>query len=164
MITPREAEVAAENYWIDQGCLTRRALRTKWARVDFFGADVIGKDATSTVWCQVTTAQRTESVRRRRRRLEEIPWLASDRVFLFELEMRPNPVRRSRIDYFFRVHEYVDPLAPDDVSTRSWRILDEPIAVTRDMLRVRPRAAPRVSGTTKLIAQKTRDLIVQGKM
>lgn len=143
MITPREAEVAAENYWIDQGCRTRRALRTKWARVDFFGADVIGKDASTTVWCQVTTAQRTESVRRRRRRLEEIPWLPSDRVFLFELEMRPNPVRRSRIDYFFRVHQYAyrgrEPVGP-----RSWVVLDEPISVTRDMLRVRPRDAPRV--------------------
>lgn len=160
MITPREAEVAAENYWIGQGCVTRRALRTKWARVDFFGADVIAKDTDSTVWCQVTTAQRTESVRRRRRRLEEVPWLPSDRVFLFELEMRPNPVRRSRIDYFFRVHQYVYAARPPGEPRRQWEIWDEPIPVTRDMLRV----GERVSEMTKLIAEKTRREIVEGRM
>lgn len=139
MITPREAEVAAENYWIQQRCVTRRALRTKWARVDFFGADVIAKSDTATNWCQVTTAQRTESVRRRRRKLEKIPWLQSDCVWLFELEMRPNPVRRSRIDYFFRVHQYVVWTAPLDGTapgTRHWEVRDEAIPVTREMLRV----------------------------
>ena len=85
MVSPREVEVAAENYWKSLGYVTRRALRTKWAKVDFFGADVIAKDPMVTVYCQVTKSKTSGNIAARRRKLEKIPWVNSDKVYVFEL-------------------------------------------------------------------------------
>lgn len=128
MVTPREAEVAAENYWLGEGFTTRRALRTKFAKVDFFGADVLGKSGWSTIFCQVTKGKNPGSKRRKLEKPEGI-WLETDRRLVFELRTLPNPVNRSVHDYYFRVHE----LLKND----KWIIWPEPIKVPRDWFKVK---------------------------
>lgn len=134
----REGEVAADNWLQMEGYMTRRAVRARFQKVDFFGADVMGKRSGGMAWVQVTTAQgsrHTETVRRRRRRLEEVPWGPQDLVFVFEARERPNVVDPRRIDRFFRVHEYAS--RDGGEGPRSWRVLKDPIVVTADMLTVR---------------------------
>src|SRR2546426_4428638 len=104
---PRSAEVAAEIWLRRQGHVTRRAIRTKWQKVDFFGADVISiaQDGTKH-FVQVTTSGRAEHVRERRRKMELIPWHPTDRVLIFQLVEREVPLDRRKVERFFRVHEY----------------------------------------------------------
>ena len=56
------------------GCvITRRAVQTKWQKVDFFAADVVGKRPDGThVYIQATAGQYS-AVTARRRKLEKIP-------------------------------------------------------------------------------------------
>ncbi len=148
----REAEVACENYWVAQGAVrTRRPVRTKWQKQDYLGADVLAvmPDGGKT-WSQVTTSQNRGHIRERRRKLEEVPWAATDRVFVFELEERPNIVNRRTTDRFFRVHEYRQSLVQMNLGT--WEIWPEPVPITPGMLRVRasgraPATAQSPSGT-----------------
>ena len=152
----REAEVATENWLKDQGYVTRRAVRTQWQKVDFFGADVMGKRKEGTVYIQTTTSQRPEQVRVRRRKLEVVPWNPLDRVLLFEVEERPNVVNRRKKDLFFRVHQYEGDILTASIRlertrkepipfnpevhvkrVREWKVLPEPIPILPEMLRVR---------------------------
>lgn len=92
----RKAEVAAEHlllllmkermveYGFTKAHLTRvlsnRAMRTQYAKVDFFGADVVVKGI-STWYAQVTTGQYA-STSTRRKKLEVPYWLHGERVLL----------------------------------------------------------------------------------
>ena len=58
----RQAEVAAEHWMAKRlGCIAiRRAVRTQWQRVDFFGADLVGVlDTGAKIYIQVTTGSRS---------------------------------------------------------------------------------------------------------
>lgn len=98
----RAAEWVLRKHW---GCVvTRRAVQTKWQKVDFFGADVVGKRKNGTyVYAQVTVGK-VEAVRVRRRKIEQIPWSKSDSVFLLQLVERADPVNARRKQWFFRIH------------------------------------------------------------
>ena len=100
----RLAEVAAQHYChVVLDCtITRRAIRTRFQKVDLFGCDVMGRrEDGSCVWIQVT-AGKSANVAQRRRKLEAIPWNVLDDVRLLELR------RPERGIYTFRVHRYVD--------------------------------------------------------
>jgi len=93
----RQAEVAAEHFCRALlACThTRRAIKARFFKVDFFGADVMGKDGRGlTHYVQVTTGYggRLSS---RRHKLAAIPWAASDRVYLLQLR-RAEPAPKSR--------------------------------------------------------------------
>lgn len=104
-----DAERAAEHYCHDQmKCvITRRAVRTKWQKQDFFGCDVIGKRADGVhVYVQVTAGQHS-AVTARRRKLEDIPWHKTDIVHLLQLVQTEDPANARRKLWFFRLHMYV---------------------------------------------------------
>jgi len=85
--------------------ITRKAMRTKFQKVDFWGADCVGKRIDgSHVYVQVTTGH-TEAARTRRRKLDAIPWHESDKVMLFQLDWHKNPENARKIDWYFRIHE-----------------------------------------------------------
>ena len=116
-----DAERAAE--WtlrVNCACLvTRRALRTKFAKVDFYSSDVIGKRRDGSCVYAQATAGGSECARTRRRKLEAVPWHPSERVLLLQLVERPPlPGERGKA-WAFMVHEYyADDLAlPYD---RTW--------------------------------------------
>ena len=103
-----EAERAAEWYAIKElECVvTRRALRTKFAKVDFFASDVLAKRVDgSHVYIQVTAGQ-ASAVTARRRKLEKIPWHESDTVQLLQLVQTEDPANSRKKLWFFRVHKY----------------------------------------------------------
>ena len=96
----RLAEVAAQHYChVVLDCtITRRAIRTRFQKVDLFGCDVMGRrEDGSCVWIQVT-AGKSCNVAQRRRKLEAIPWNVFDDVRLLEF-------RRDGSSYGFRVHQ-----------------------------------------------------------
>ena len=99
-----EAERAAE--WFAReilGCVdTRRAVRTKWQKVDFFGADVVGKRPDgSHVYIQVTTGQ-APAVSVRKRKLEKYHWHKSDRVLLLQLKYKQEGRKKK---WYFDMYE-----------------------------------------------------------
>jgi len=89
------------------GCVvTRRALRTKYAKVDFYCADIIGKHADgSCVYAQLT-AGGNPALRIRRRKLETVPWHESEEVMVLQLTFMPDPANMRRKLWFFRVHRF----------------------------------------------------------
>ena len=101
-----DAERATEWYAHKElGCIiTRRAIRTKFHKVDFFAADVVGKMADgSHVYIQTTAGQHS-AVTSRRRKLEKIPWHSSDLVLLLQLIQTEDPANARKKLWFFRVH------------------------------------------------------------
>ena len=102
-----QAERAAEWALHDMGCLfTRRAVRTKFTAVDFFGCDLIGVRCDGTrLWVQVTAGQ-TPAVLARRRKLETYPWHISDQVYVWQLVERQDVANPRRKDWHFRIWEY----------------------------------------------------------
>lgn len=105
-----EAERASEWYAIEiLDCVaTRRAHRTKFQSVDFFGADTVGKLADgSHVYIQVTAGQ-DSAVTARRRKLEIYPWHVTDTVLLLQLRSTDDPANSRRKLWFFRVHRFKD--------------------------------------------------------
>ena len=93
-----KSERAAENIAREiYGCvMTRRAIQTKWQKVDFWGSDVVGKtEDGSHVYIQVTTGG-DESIRRRKRKLEEVIWHQSDTVYLLVLREKESKGRRKK--------------------------------------------------------------------
>ena len=101
----REAEVAAEWYAHEvMGCtITRRAIRTQWQKVDFFGCDIVGKTSDGHhIYLQVT-AGGSSCVSVRRKKLEEIPWHITDKVKVLQLV----GARQGRVmAWWFTVYEY----------------------------------------------------------
>jgi len=119
----RQAEVAAEHYLRSLGCvMTRRCFRTQFAKVDFFGADVVGKMPDgSHVYAQVTTGGK-QAMSARRKKLEAVPWNGTDVVLLLQLVSTPGP-RGSKL-LWFRQYAYVGGdwfRDPEDVSVpKEW--------------------------------------------
>ena len=127
-----EAERAAEHFMQSEGgfgCFaTRRALRTKFAKVDFFAADIIGVcDRGFRYWVQVTAGQ-ASAARIRRRKLEKYPWHPSDRVLLFQLTHTEDPMHRARKKWWFRTFELVRE-GKDQVLRKKWITWTDPIPV-----------------------------------
>lgn len=103
-----QAERAAE-HWLRHVCgcvVTRRAVRTQWQKVDFWGADVVGKTAVGEHRYAQATAGQASAVTARRRKLEKIPWHSTDRIFVLQLIQTPDPANRRRQLWHFRVHEF----------------------------------------------------------
>ena len=104
----REAEVASEWYGRETlGCVaTRRTVKAKFNKVDFFAADMVGKRKDgSHVYIQVTAGQ-ADKVRIRRRKLEKYPWHKTDTVQIVRLIQTIDPANARRKLWFFRVHAY----------------------------------------------------------
>lgn len=115
-----DAERACEWYAREiLGCVqTRRAVRTKWQKVDFFGADVMGKcENGSTVYIQATAGQ-DAAVSTRRRKLEIIPWHYTETVEVVRLIQTIDPANARRKLWFFRVHVYS--IALGGYNNRGW--------------------------------------------
>ena len=125
MPTPREVEVACENYWKDLGYDTRRAIVTKWQKVDLFGADVIAKNKNQTVYIQVTKSK-PEGISSRRMKLENQKWCPTDGVLIFQFIEEREGRRKT---YFFRIQEMY--------KNRLWFIWDFFIPVPREWFKVK---------------------------
>ena len=129
------AERAAENAMMDLcGCrFTRRATRTKFARVDFFACDIIGVMSDGTrMWVQVTAGQ-TGAVLVRRKKIEAYPWHVTDLIYVWQLVERQDVVNPQRKAWFFRVWEY----ALTNDGSRKWTDDREPIQIPRDWFKAR---------------------------
>lgn len=103
-----EAERASEWYAIHfhKCVVTRRATRSRFQKIDFFGCDTMGKKKDGTmVFIQVTAGNNTQ-VTKRRRKLEAIPWQDTDRVELLQLIQTINPANARRKKWYFRIHCY----------------------------------------------------------
>lgn len=119
------AERAGEWYLYKiMNCLVvRRAVKTQWQKVDFFGSDLVGKKADGThIYVQVTAGEYS-AVTARRRKLEKIPWHESDTVQILQLIQRKNPANARRKNWFFRVHVY---------QKGKWITLDEAIEIKKE--------------------------------
>jgi hypothetical protein len=83
-----KAEIVAINFLRDLGCVnTRRAIKTKFQKVDFFGADVVGKKTDgSTYYIQATTGK-ASALSQRRKKLRAVDWNNRERVFLLQLDV-----------------------------------------------------------------------------
>jgi len=123
-----QAERAAEHYLYEIcKCLPhtiRRAVRTQWQAVDFWGSDVMGKTEVGINYFAQVTAGQVEAVRTRRRKLEKIPWNCLERVLLLQLVVQPNPANARKQDYYFRVHRL-------DTQNLIWSVDDEACPVPR---------------------------------
>lgn len=129
------AERACEHYAIEIcGCVrTRRAIRTKWQSVDFFGADCVGKRKDgSHVYIQVTAGM-AAAVTARRRKLEAEVWHPTDTVLLLQLIQTIDPANAKRKKWFFRVHGY-DRLTDYH---RKWRTDEQAIEIPKEWWKAR---------------------------
>jgi hypothetical protein len=108
-----QAERAAE--WALRasfGCVaTRRALRTKFAKVDFFACDVIGLCSNGVKWWVQVTAGQTAAVLVRRKKIEEYAWHELDCIAVWQLVERADVANPRRKAWFFRVWRYYPHLA-----------------------------------------------------
>ena len=103
-----DAERASEWYAHEiEGCvITRRAVASRFHKVDFFGADVMGfRKNGEKVFIQVTAGQ-SQAVSARRKKLEKTPWHPTDTVLLLQLRSTEDPANARRKLWFFRVHRY----------------------------------------------------------
>lgn len=103
---------------------TRRCLRTKFAKVDFFGTDVVGIDPSGMkYWIQVTTGG-DEAIRQRRRKLEAVPWRkTSDVVEVWRMKESGTQGRRKA--WVFVRHSFCVP-------TRLWKSGNNQIPITTE--------------------------------
>lgn len=122
-----ESERASEWYLheVEKCTHTVRAIRTKWQRVDFYACDVMGKrsDGTS-VYAQITAGQ-VEAVRRRRRKLDKIPWHPTDTVLLLQLVHTQDPANARRKLYFYRVHRL-------NLGNKEWSVDSQAQPIAKD--------------------------------
>lgn len=117
-----EAERAGEWFLREKmGCVvTRRALRTKFAKVDFYAADIIGKrEDGSCVYAQVT-AGGSEALRVRRRKLEKVPWHWSEDVLLLQMQEKEFSGRGKKWE--FRVHVLLRGDEPNNPLRTQWEV------------------------------------------
>lgn len=125
----RQAEVAAEHWMMENmECVAiRRAVRTKWQAVDFFGADLVGVLATGAkVYVQVTTGSHS-AMSSRRAKLGAFPWHPSESVILVRLVSTKSPVKGKAVQWWFRVEEYQSRAAG-----RTWLDWPECVPVPRE--------------------------------
>ncbi len=133
----RQAEVAAEHFLLERlGCEhIRRAVRTQWQKVDFFGADLMGVRETGVkIYAQVTTGA-SAAMSERRAKLGAFPWHPSETVLLVNLVATASAAKGRRTEYWFRVEEFVGEVALDPTAVRTWQDWPEPIAVPRNWLK-----------------------------
>lgn len=98
-----KAEIAALNILKDWGCTHFvKAIKTKFQSVDMFACDIMAKSKGSTFFVQVTTGG-YEAVRTRKKKLETIPWLESDVVYVFQLVDTGTRMGRSKVWVFNRL-------------------------------------------------------------
>lgn len=102
------AELATEWMLIEVfGCKhTRRALRTKFAKVDFWASDVMGMNIQGEKFFVQATAGQDSAVSQRRTKLSKYSWHFTDRVMVAVL--RKKKVGRSN-EYYFILHQF-DPI------------------------------------------------------
>lgn len=135
-MTPREAEVAADNlYQVMFRAKTRRAIRTKWQKIDFFGADVIAKvpgneqvSAGTTYYAQVTMSKDIAGISKRKRKLEQQYWSPYDRPRVLRLIQKKGDNNRN--EYFFRVYAF-------SPTQRTWHLQKEPWCIPKEMFKVK---------------------------
>ncbi len=104
-----EAERAAVWFAVEaMGCVhPRRAVKTQYQSVDFWGCDVMGKRPDgSKVFIQVTAGQDSAVTARRRKLEQNEPWHQSDTVLLLQLVQTQDPANARRTNWFFRIHAY----------------------------------------------------------
>ena len=134
----RQAEVAAE-HWLREsmGCVAiRRAVRTKWQAVDFFGADLVGVlDTGAKIYVQVTTGGHS-AMSTRRAKLGAFPWHASETVLLLNLVATASAAKGRRTEYWFRIEEYCSTMCesgrPMCESRRRWQDWPDAYRVPRE--------------------------------
>jgi len=82
----------------------RKAVRTKYQKVDFFGADIMAMDDYRgyKIFCQVTTGG-YEAIRQRKRKLEQYIFSEHDDVFIFV--MKKEKKGRS-FEYWFEINYF----------------------------------------------------------
>lgn len=102
----RRAEYAAEHFLVSLGCIiTRRMIRTRFNKVDFFGADVVGKNYTGRhFYAQATSSEHEQALKARQSKLELIPWHPSDIVFVVWLK---SEIKGRSKEWYFQVYEYI---------------------------------------------------------
>jgi len=103
-----QAERASEHLLRNlYGCVvTRRAVRTQWQSVDFFGCDIVGKKEDGThIYAQVTAGQ-DQAVRVRRKKLDKFPWHETDTVYVLQLVERQSVENPRRKDWYFRIYAW----------------------------------------------------------
>ena len=110
----QNAEKAIEWYLYEIcGCpihQIRRAIRTKYQKVDFFGCDAMGMDHNGTkIFIQVTTGE-YEAVRQRKRKLEKFTWHKYDNINVFQMIKKKSG---RTFDYYFIIWDY-------EVSAGEW--------------------------------------------
>ena len=125
------AEIATVHYAREiHGCIvTRRAVRTKWQAVDFFGSDIVGKKSDGSHIYIQTTAGQYAAVTARRRKLEKIPWHPTDTVELLQLIQTIDPANARKKLWFFRVHCYK---RLGTLYLRQWHTEEKAVPVPRE--------------------------------
>jgi hypothetical protein len=121
----RAAEwVLAEMY----GCrYLRRAIRSQYQKVDFWGSDVMGRTESGMVFYAQVTTGGPEAVRQRRRKLEQIPWNEHERPMLFVLHAAKDG---RQVNYYFEIQHLVSPdmawitESPVDIKDEWWSKYD----------------------------------------
>ena len=130
----RQAEVAAGHFMKARlgCCAIRRAVRTQWQKVDFFGADLVGVLSTGAkIYVQVTTGSHS-AMSARRAKLGDFPWHPSETVLLLNLVATVSPAKGRKTEYWFRVEELARP-------QMVWNDWPEPIPVPRGWFKTKSR-------------------------
>jgi hypothetical protein len=138
-----QAERAAEHYAHDIGCvLTRRAIQTKYHKVDFFGADIMGFKANGEKIFIQATAGQYSAVTARRRKLEAIPWHNTDTVLICQLIQSQDPANARKKLWFFRIHKYQFYHHVHNVGSnvRVWETSDKAVEIPREWFKAWPPA------------------------
>jgi len=131
----RQAEVAATNWLMESmGCThVRRAIRTQFQKVDFFGADLMGCLSTGAkIYVQVTTGG-SSAVSVRRAKLAAFPWHPSEMVLLANLVATESPAKGRKTEYWFRIEEFES----DVVGCRRWKDWPSAVPVPREWFKGR---------------------------
>lgn len=120
-----EAERAAEWYAVKVcGCvITRRAIRTKYQKIDFFGADVVGKRSDGTVVYVQATAGQRQAVSYRKKKMAGIPWNSNETVQVAELIWLQDPQNARRKKWYFRIYDFAH---------NKWLILPKAVPIERE--------------------------------
>lgn len=113
-----DCERAAEWFCVEYNecVLTRRVARTRFNKVDFFAADVVGKKADgSHVYVQATTGK-AAAVSQRKKKLEAVPWHETDVVQLVQMVENPRTLKSRKKSFAFKIYEYI----LEDDGERRW--------------------------------------------
>ena len=89
---------------------TRRAVRTRFQSVDFFGCDCMGRDVEGRTWWIQATAGKSANVAHRRRKIEEHQW--REGVMLIEVRLEKEGRRKVGM---YRLHWW---------DNATWEIVD----------------------------------------